>query len=161
MPVMELEMPVMPVMPVETEIPDNEFAVPFGFPNFNVPNFDFPNFNVPNRELSVAGVLEFAADLLARPGGWVRFALWNPERTAFCALGAIMAGSGNLTLLNPNAQKAIMAVLGASDLLEGLISIIPTALICTWNNLVVRDQEEIVRVFRQAAAAERLKECQV
>jgi hypothetical protein len=103
--------------------------------------------------LTVADVLERAADLIEPEGAWTQGAyarsvynrpIGNISRaTCFCALGAmnVAAGASAVNQDQPEPHIAFANAVGIKDYL-----------IATWNDAPERTQAEVVAKLREAAA---------
>lgn len=106
------------------------------------------------KEMTVAEVLDGAADLLEKPGAWTtdvcaRDAEGNPtewfqdDAICFCALGAIFrAGGGSSSV---SADDFFCTFLGGNGWSK----------VSTWNDDANRTQAEVVAKLREAAALAR------
>jgi hypothetical protein len=93
-----------------------------------------------SEQLSVADVLERAADLVAPEGAWARGSMGDCT-SRFCAWAAIIKASG-----------------GAQDVLVGAVAVadkVSRVGIVTYNDTLKRTQAEVVAKLREAAAKAR------
>ncbi|GAA0729863.1 DUF6197 family protein [Sphingomonas japonica] len=105
-------------------------------------------------ELTVAEVLDRAADLIEPQGAWTQYyyaldaygreTYYAKEATCFCALGAISVACG----AEPSEEEGT----GPQKLLWKLIGAVP---ISEWNDAPERTQAEVVAKLREAAALAR------
>lgn len=94
---------------------------------------------------SVCQVLNAAADLLERPGGWVKGRLSSINAAGdlcYCVIGAltVAAGHGGYEVRNA-AERKLMASIGNKPL-------------ASWNDTMARTQAEVVAALRAAAQSE-------
>jgi hypothetical protein len=94
-------------------------------------------------KLSVADVLERAANLIEPEGAWTKEDYVGPSGTCWCVLGAIKRAGDFANDLNP-AAEALRAALGVG------YGGIPD-----WNDAPERTQDEVVAKLREAAALAR------
>lgn len=120
--------------------------------------------------LSVADVLERAADLIEPEGKWTQFHYARTkdglpcsydERKArcFCAMGAIGKVAGDHTL-DVRAAKVLGADLPVPNCAASLAPnvVVEIAAISAWNDAPERIQSEVVAKLREAAALARSRE---
>lgn len=111
---------------------------------------------------SVADVLNYAANLVAEPGGWMQGGFANnakglgvdaadAEATCFCAVGAVIAARARLEAHNLDTTTDLVfyarrvAQPGVADHLLDPLS--------EWNDNPGRTQDEVVALLRKAAEA--------
>ena len=99
--------------------------------------------------LSVAEVLERAADLVAPEGAWVQ-GTFGREGECYCVRGALSIASGtrNIAYGHPVSEIALAASLG---LRHGNENAAGSALV-QWNDDPSTTQAEVVTALREAAA---------
>jgi len=106
-------------------------------------------------ELTVAEVLEKAADLLAEPEGWTQDAfaedadgnsvpIDSPDATCFCIRGAIMKVSGERSDGDFQKQAAHL-----------MLNSFERSALARWNDDDMREQAEVVTALRAAATKAR------
>lgn len=101
-------------------------------------------------DVSVADVLNRAADLLEKPGAWTqgeydRHPL-HQESRCFCAIGAIVEAQGALHVRCEDDDPACITFARWLDASEP-----HPFMIARWNDAPERTQAEVVAAFREAA----------
>lgn len=113
---------------------------------------------------SVADVLNYAADLVAKPGAWIQgdyarsasdrsVASTSDEAVCFCAVGAVIAARDRLNARGLATTCDI--VIHARRVLQPGVHDAELDPLSQWNDHPDRTQEEVVDVLRRAAQVAR------
>lgn len=101
------------------------------------------------RDTPAAIALERAADLLAKPHGWIKNQV--SDGVGICSIGAIMRVTGV-----KNDYDLVVAAL-IQQIRPDTPFVDPIAEVCRWNNGTYQTQDEVVAAFRDAATLDRFK----
>ena len=107
--------------------------------------------------MSVADVLDRAADLIKPEGAWTRGAYardehndsidtLHPDAKCFCAMGAVYRAAGASSLYKTGRIDVV------NDVRKHLITVVGTTM-ASFNDAPERTQAEVVAALRSAAAA--------
>lgn len=101
---------------------------------------------------AAAKVLEDAADLISKPGGWLRNAMTNDDETAFCTLGAMRKAATGSAIPSVASSKYYAAVSAlASTITPDYVGEVDCHIVVCYNDDVAKDKRYVIRKMLKAA----------